>query len=98
MKAWILFIKIIILFIHKRCCFPQKQDISNNNQNEEMEVKNTDERTELINPNKSKNKRLDNKLKGQNEKDNLKTDIINLDKPTNSNRNHKILSNKFFNF
>lgn len=50
-----------------------------------MEVKNTDERTELINPNKSKNKRSDIKLKGQNEKD-LKTDVINLDKPINSIR------------
>lgn len=52
-----------------------------------MEVKNTDERTELINPSKSKNKRSDNMLKGQNEKDFMKTDVINLDKPMNSNSN-----------
>ncbi len=52
-----------------------------------MEVKNTDERTELINPNKSRNKKSDSKLKGQYEKDNMKTDVINLDKPMNSNSN-----------
>ena len=59
-----------------------------------MEVKNTDERTELMNTSKSKNKKSDNKLKGQNEKD-FKTDIINLDKPINSNSNNMNYKNDY---
>lgn len=62
-----------------------------------MEVKNSDERTELMNASKSKNKKIDNKLKGQSEKDNFKTDIINLDKPMNSNSSNNLnIKNEIF--
>lgn len=58
-----------------------------------MEVKNSDDRVELIQSSKSKNnKKSDNKISNRNDRETTKTDVINLDKPMNSNNSNLINS------
>jgi len=69
-----------------------------------MEVKNSDERIELMNSSKSKIKKSDNKTINKNDREIIKSDVINLDRPMNStssnifnSRNDKISINNFNN-
>ena len=88
------------MIIIQRCCFPKKQDNTVNDQNQEIDVKNSEENSQNTNLKLQKNsnsKRDDNK--SSNRYDIQKTDIINLDRPTNSNNsNFFSTKNEKFNY
>lgn len=88
------------MIIIQRCCFPKKQDNTENDQNQEIEVKTSEENSQNTNlklQKSSNSKRDDNK--SSNRYDIQKTDMINLDRPTNStSSNFFSTKNEKFNY